>query len=613
MFFNGITSRGKHAVYVTDGTTAGTSVFALQTRPNAEPVELEPVGGRLFFGRFTGLRGDEWWVSNGKASNTSLVTTHAPSTRAYESALIGFNDAAYFASVDSSPENLGNIVGRGIFRSDGTPKGTGVVLDNWLSSRHPKSAATRDAVFFTNDDASQLAAIDADGKATIISPMAPSATLDARDTVAAPGLTYTFTVSYRHHDPAAEGTFETFDDTNLYVTGPNGYAAYAKFVDVDWGSSGPRAASYTMQPPGGSWNNLDKGTYWVWMRDHGVKDGAVYVPAGPLGSFLVRPVTSEPGSISGTVFKDSDADGFVDVGELKHEGFRIWVDLNNDGRFQPNEPNARSGADGRYVIAGIPAGQYHVRQTPVEGWEFSTPDRVIRVLPGVDVEAPFRRALRATQRLDQRRRLLRHERQWRAKPQGGVLKGFTVYLERNFDGKLSDNDPRVVTGPGRRLCVYGPQRGELSPASGRRRGGVEDDHRLGSPHHHRARRGGRRQLRQRPGRHGAGIRCDSPRTRRRRASEPCYEPGLGGRRVFSDANRNGLWDANEPSTFSDYSGSYLLKGLLAGTHRIVCAVPDAGWVSTTPAAAVGDTRGWGRGATVLHAGAKVAHRRLRLR
>jgi hypothetical protein len=64
-----------------------------------------------------------------------------------------------------------------------------------------------------------------------------------------------------------------------------------------------------------------------------------------------------------------------------------------------------------------------------------------------------------------------------------------------------------------------------------------------------------------------------------------YEPGLGGRRVFSDANRNGLWDANEPSTFSDYSGSYLLKGLLAGTHRIVCAVPDAGWVSTTPAAA----------------------------
>jgi ELWxxDGT repeat protein len=587
MFFNGITSRGKHAVYVTDGTTAGTSVFALQTRPDGLPVELETIGGRLFFGRFTGLRGDEWWVTNGKASNTSLVATHALSSRAYPSALIGFNDAAYFASVNDPSALTGSNTGRGIFRSDGTPAGTAVVLKNWLSSGHPKSAATRDAVFFMNDDASQLAAIDADGKATIITPMAPVATLDARDTAAAPGLTYTFRVTYQHHDPAAAGAFDTLDHTNVYVTGPNGYAAYARFVEVDWGSSGPRTAVYAMQPPGGSWNNLDKGTYWAWMRPDAVKDAAGYVPAGPLGSFLVRPVTGTTGNVTGVVFRDLDSDGFVDPGETTHEGFRVWVDLNNDGAFQAGEPNARSDAGGRYDMANVPAGDVHLRQTFVEGWEFTSPHQVVRIFPGGSAEAnfnaryePHNGTIFGTIFYDTNGNGARNTGE-------GVLKGFTVYLDRDNDQQFDADEPKAVTGPDGGYSFTGLDGGtyrlrqvivggdwKMSTVAGVTitlpPGGADTasfgNFILGT------------------GEVSGSVVTDTNGNGSRDYSESSDSGAIARlRRVFLDANLNGRWDDGEPFTRVDGYGKFSLRGLLAGANRIVCELADAGWIATSPA------------------------------
>jgi ELWxxDGT repeat protein len=584
MFFNGITSKGKHAIYVTDGTTAGTSIFSQTSEPGGVPgdvpVELETVGGRLYFGNFFENRGEELWVTNGKASNTHLVANLQPRRDGrFEGGLIGFNGAAYFVSTTSS--------GRGsVYRSDGTTAGTRAVAENgsWGGAWDwARSAATSDAVFFTNSSASQLVSIGADGQVNTLSPMLPYATLDARDTSAAPGSTYTFKVTYHHHDPDAGGGFD-LDNFDIYVTGPNGYNQPATFVEVDYGFVGPRTAVYSIPAPGGSWNNVDKGTYWIWMRPYGVSDSAGAVPAGPLGSFLVRPVTGTTGDVSGVVFNDLDADGFVDEGELAYEGFRIWADLNNDGRFQPNEPNARSGAGGRYDIANVPTRTFHVRQTAVEGWELFTPDQLVRVFPDSSAEANFIAQYEPHSGQIFGTIFYDTNGNGRRDAKEGVLKGFTVYLDRNDNQQLDASEQKVVTGLDGSYAFTGLDAGtyrlrqvivggdwEISSVAGvtiTLKPGGADTASFGNFLFGTAQVSGY-------------IRYDSNGN----GQLDWFESSLPfpySRMVIADVNSNGVLDAGERGAMIREDGSFTIPGLLAGSYHITCTVPDAGWAATSP-------------------------------
>ena len=62
-----------------------------------------------------------------------------------------------------------------------------------------------------------------------------------------------------------------------------------------------------------------------------------------------------------------------------------------------------------------------------------------------------------------------------------------------------------------------------------------------------------------------------------------FEPGIGGRTVYLDANGNGALDTSETSTMTDVNGIYLFEGIAVGAQTIRTVLPG-GWELTAPAA-----------------------------
>lgn len=76
------------------------------------------------------------------------------------------------------------------------------------------------------------------------------------------------------------------------------------------------------------------------------------------------------GSIDGEKWNDRDADGVRDEGEELLGGWTIYLDLNNDGDRDENEPSdVTDEDDGSFEFAGLVPGHYVVREEMQEGWQ----------------------------------------------------------------------------------------------------------------------------------------------------------------------------------------------------------------------------------------------------
>jgi uncharacterized delta-60 repeat protein len=119
---------------------------------------------------------------------------------------------------------------------------------------------------------------------------APAASASSSSVTVSGGTSQTVTVTYTDNagiDPASIGL------TDLTVTGPGG-ALTVTGVTVD--SANPKAvvATYTLTPPGGSWDGADNGTYTIAVNNGAVTDfGGNFAVGG--GSFTVAiPVDTTP-------------------------------------------------------------------------------------------------------------------------------------------------------------------------------------------------------------------------------------------------------------------------------------------------------------------------------
>ncbi|MBY8975109.1 tandem-95 repeat protein [Rhodobacteraceae bacterium NNCM2] len=115
----------------------------------------------------------------------------------------------------------------------------------------------------------------------------PTATLVDAPDVSGVGDSYTFTVEFADASGVDVSTLD-----NLDVTVSNGAAAFstaATLVSIDVPADGtPRTATYEITPPGGSWDELDNGTYDITLNDAEVADILGNTAAGgALGSFDV--------------------------------------------------------------------------------------------------------------------------------------------------------------------------------------------------------------------------------------------------------------------------------------------------------------------------------------
>jgi hypothetical protein len=138
----------------------------------------------------------------------------------------------------------------------------------------------------------------------------PTAVATTTDVTTAGGTLYSFTVTYADDGEIDVGSL---DNNDVRVTGSGGFDVAAAFVGVNDNTNGtPRIATYSIVPPGSSWDFADNGTYNVVMQAFQVFDGIGNpVKAGNIGSFTVM----TPPSTAATTLGNISTRAFVQTGD----------------------------------------------------------------------------------------------------------------------------------------------------------------------------------------------------------------------------------------------------------------------------------------------------------
>lgn len=90
-------------------------------------------------------------------------------------------------------------------------------------------------------------------------------------------------------------------------------------------------------------------------------------------------------TVSGTVWSDDNGNGQRDSGEAGLAGWTVYVDLNDNGVMDVDDPSAVSGAGGAYEIQVFEApGSYVVREVVKPNWELTFPSSGRHIITIVD-------------------------------------------------------------------------------------------------------------------------------------------------------------------------------------------------------------------------------------
>src|SRR5205085_8721291 len=92
-------------------------------------------------------------------------------------------------------------------------------------------------------------------------------------------------------------------------------------------------------------------------------------------NFAIQGFGAVPGAQTfGTKFNDLNGDGVHDANEPGLAGWTIFGDLNENGTLDAGEPTTVTGADGSYVLPGLPGDRLtQVREVQQTGWRRTFP------------------------------------------------------------------------------------------------------------------------------------------------------------------------------------------------------------------------------------------------
>ncbi|MCK8518888.1 SdrD B-like domain-containing protein [Methanoculleus sp. 7T] len=98
-----------------------------------------------------------------------------------------------------------------------------------------------------------------------------------------------------------------------------------------------------------------------------IASAAAYVPPGPGGEKTI-------GTIGGTVWLDSNADGVQDPGERGMSGITVYLFNATGGKVATTETFSHA-CEGLYIFSGVSPGNYTVEVVPPEGYAFTVQGR----------------------------------------------------------------------------------------------------------------------------------------------------------------------------------------------------------------------------------------------
>jgi hypothetical protein len=190
--------------------------------------------------------------------------------------------------------------------------------------------------------------VDAAGNASGLSPVGSvtiDTTLPTTTGISAPNVTtgggtsYNFTVTFAVNNSV---DVTSLDGSDIRVSGPGGFNnVAASFVSANLNTNGtPRTATYSLTPPGGSWDAGDNGTYTIALQGSQVMDvaGNAVNANASLGSFTVN----VPGAAAATI-----------AGRFVFYNTSVWD--NNDPAANANDDNAiAQNSDGTPKAALLP-------------------------------------------------------------------------------------------------------------------------------------------------------------------------------------------------------------------------------------------------------------------
>jgi hypothetical protein len=96
----------------------------------------------------------------------------------------------------------------------------------------------------------------------------------------------------------------------------------------------------------------------------------VTVPAGGIAGGYYFGLTTQA-LVSGTLFNDINGNARKDAGESFLSGWKMYIDSNNDGKWQSNERFVYTSSRGAWSFS-LPAGSYHIRALRPTGWKLTT-------------------------------------------------------------------------------------------------------------------------------------------------------------------------------------------------------------------------------------------------
>ncbi|MCY2990669.1 MAG: S8 family serine peptidase [Planctomycetota bacterium] len=182
---------------------------------------------------------------------------------------------------------------------------------------------------------------------------------------------------------------------------------------------------------------------------------SVTLLAGQVLSHVDFGLLPDPGEIRGQCFQDLIANGVRDAGEPGQAGCTVYLDVNQNVRFDSGERSVVTDADGSYAFTNLPAEQAYRVGVVV-------PDRFSLVLPAVDANGVWNVFLPAGGLVNDRDFGLRAGQTGgqfenatlsgrvlqRSGGQGGVergLEGVTLFLDLNDNGVRDFDEPQTLS------------------------------------------------------------------------------------------------------------------------------------------------------------------------